>query len=361
MSNTTAKRSRRRRARTLAEKRGLPPGTPVYTGDVEGVPVHVQVIDYAPDRLDELEVDDAQRLSSYRDEASVTWINLDGIHQADQVQAIARIFDLHPLWMEDILNPQGRPKAEVLDDKVLVVARMVHRVEGVVNTEQVALVLGPGWVLTFQEQAGDVWESLRSRIRQGKGRIRKMKADYLMHALLDDIVDAYFVALEEVESRVDGLEAAALDPSTRIDNAAIFALKQELADFRRAVWPMRESVSALLKADGGPISAAVVPYLRDVYDHVVQVMDILESSRERVVGVYELHLSVTSHRLNDIMKVLTLVSTIFIPGTFVAGVYGMNFKHMPELEWEYGYPFAWAVMLGLGALGGIWAWRRRWL
>ncbi|MCB9676103.1 MAG: magnesium/cobalt transporter CorA [Alphaproteobacteria bacterium] len=361
MTSTTTKRSRRRRSRLLGDKRGLPPGTPVYTGDVKDVPVEVRVLDYDTDGHREHREGDIQKLAEYHSDASVTWINLDGVHQVDQVATICRAFGIHPLWMEDILNPSGRPKAEILEDRVLVVARMVHRSEDRLVSEQVSMVLGPGFVLTFQERAGDVWEPLRERIRGGNGRIRKMRADYLLHALLDDIVDHYFVALEDLESRVDGLEANALDPNGRVDMTAIFDVKSELADFRRSVWPMRESVSSLLKAEGGPIDASVTPYFRDLYDHVVQVMDILETSRERVVGVYELHLAVTSYRLNDIMKVLTIVSTIFIPATFVAGVYGMNFDHMPELHWGFGYPFAWLLMLGSAGVGGYWVYTRRWL
>ena len=249
----------------------------------------------------------------------------------------------------------------MIDDRVLVIARMVRIEDGVLHSEQVSMVLGKGWVLTFQERPGDVWESLRTRIRVGNGRVRRMNSDYLLHALLDQIVDHYFLSLEQLEGRVDGLEALAIDGDKRLDLGIIFELKNELAEFRRTVWPMRESIAALLRMEDGPIGGVVLPYFRDLYDHVVQVMDILETSRERVVGVYELHLAVTSHRLNDIMKLLTIVSTIFIPMTFIAGVYGMNFQHIPELQWDYGYLYVWALMLGTAAIGAVVVYSRRWL
>ena len=241
------------------------------------------------------------------------------------------------------------------------VARGASLAGGALTTAQVSVVLGKTWVLTFQEESSEIWNALRDRIRRGTSRVRKMQVDHLLHALLDDVVDHYFVALEHFEARADDLEDVALRPDRRLDMRAIFELKAQLSDFRRAVWPTREAVAALLRVQDGPIGSSARPYFSDLYDHVVQVMDILENSQERVIGVYELHLAVTGHRLNDIMKVLTIVSTIFIPMTFVAGVYGMNFDHIPELHWQYGYAFAWALMLGAACVAGAVVVRRQWL
>jgi magnesium transporter len=296
----------------------------------------------------------------YRNSDTVTWVNMVGVHEVEAVQAVCHALQIHPLWIEDIVNPHGRPKVDSLEGLVFVVARMMVPEGEKVRTEQISILLGPEWVLTFQEREGDVWEPLRERIRLGKGRIRSMGADYLLHALLDDVVDNYFICLELLETRVDHLEARAIDPEAAVDLGAVFSLKNELADFRRSAWPMRETMHGLLRLDS-TLSVEVLPYYRDLSDHIVQVMDALEANRERVVGVYELHLAVTGHRLNDIMKVLTIVSTIFIPMTFVAGVYGMNFKNMPELEWTYGYPAAWVVMLGCALGGGVWVYGKRWL
>jgi magnesium transporter len=355
----TATRTQRRRHRST--KVGAPPGTPIYTGESSDAPVHVRVIDYNEANAHEHDAFRTEELRKYRDDTSVTWINLDGIHQVDQVQAVCKAFDVHPLWVEDIVNPHGRPKVDQIDDQVFVLARMVRTQDGVAETEQVSIVMGKGWILTFQQRAGDVWDGLRQRIRMGNGRVRKLKSDYLLHALMDNIVDHYFLALEEIEMKVDVLEGQALDPDANVKLTDVFALKAELAEFRRSVWPMREAISSMLRNDDGPVGRDIQPFFRDLYDHVIQVMDILETSRERIVGVYELHLAVTSHRLNDIMKILTIVSTIFIPMTFVAGVYGMNFDAMPELHWSYGYPMAWLLMLGTGIGGALWMTSRKWL
>lgn len=355
------RRHRRRRANKQAQKRGLPPGTAVYTGDIEpGTPIEVSVIDFDAERVEELHASDAAQLPAFDSTESVTWLNVDGIHEVERVQAVTQAFGVHPLWVEDIVNPHSRPKTEVHEGRLLVIARMVALDPEGARTEQISLVLGPGWVLTFQERPGDVWGPLRERIRLNNGRVRRMAADYLLHALLDDVVDHYFLALEQLEEQVEQLEVRAIDPKQRVGIADIFALKQELAEFRRAVWPLREAVNVLMRTED-PITPAVQPYFRDLYDHLLQVLDIHESGRDRIVGIYELKLAVNGARLNDIMKVLTLVSTVFIPMTFIAGVYGMNFEHMPELGWRYGYAYVWALMLGSAAMGAGLAWQQRWL
>lgn len=362
MSPLVNGRRRRRRAKRHARQAGAIPGTAIYTGDIEAdVPVAVNILDFTAESFDEVEGSDTGALTRLGKSQSVTWINLDGIHDVEPVEQVCKSLGVHPLWVEDIVNPGSRSKTETIGDQVFVVARMVRLVDERIHSEQVSLVMGPGWVLTFQERPGDVWSGLRERIRRGEGRVRRMKADYLLHALLDAIVDHYFLALEYTETLVDGMEAHVIDPNTRLELTSIFALKNELADFRRTVWPMREAIGSLLKLEEGPISERVLPFYRDLYDHILSVMDILETSRDRVVGVFELHLAVSGARLNDIMKVLTIVSTIFIPMTFIAGVYGMNFDHIPELHWSYGYLYVWALMLGSAAVGGGLVVSRRWL
>lgn len=355
-------RRRRRRAKRHARQLGAVPGTAIYTGDVEaGVPVAVDVLDFTPDAIVETQGSDTEALTRLGKAESVTWINLDGIHDVGPVEQVCRALRVHPLWVEDIVNPASRSKTETIDDQVLVIARMVRLVDDRIHTEQVAIVMGPGWVLTFQERPGDVWTGLRERIRRNEGRVRRMKADYLLHALLDAIVDHYFLVLEFTETLVDGLEAQAIDPRSTLKLTDIFTLKNELADFRRTVWPMREAIGSLLRLEDGPFDERVLPFYRDLYDHILSVMDILETSRDRVVGVFELNLAVSGARLNDIMKVLTIVSTIFIPMTFIAGVYGMNFDHIPELHWSYGYLYVWSLMLGSAAVGAGVVISRRWL
>jgi magnesium transporter len=360
----TPSRARRRRSRAAALKQGLPPGTPVYAGEeLPDVAVAVRVMDYSAAEVQESDALRTDELKPHRDSPTVTWINLDGIHQVEQVQAVCRTFGVHALWVEDILNPSSRPKTEVMDDKILVITRMARAARDPsagLSTEQVAMVLGPSWVLTFQEQAGDVWDALRQRIRSGGGRIRRMRADYLLHALLDAVVDHYFISLEALEGRVDTLEDGALD-GLPVDLRRVHEQRRELAAFREVVWPTREAIAALLKRDSEAIGQDILPYYRDLYDHVVQVMDILETSRERLVGVFELHLAVNGHQLNQIMRVLTVVSTVFIPLTFIAGVYGMNFKHMPELEWAWAYPAVWALMVATALGMAHWFRTRQWM
>jgi magnesium transporter len=367
--SSNQRRRRRRHARSAAQKLGAAPGTPIYIGEARTEPVHVSVIDYDAEGIRTVEANSTSELHQYRDPSTVTWINLDGVHQVDQVQALCRAFGVHPLWVEDIVHTKTRPKADQIDDQVLVIARMLRPRDEeadspdhdlVTEIEQVAMVMGDGWVLTFQERPGDAWEPVRQRIQSGNGRVRRMRSDYLLYALLDALVDHYFLALEGVEARVDTFEAIALDPDKRVSLQDVFELKGELAEVRRAVWPMRETVNGLLRSDG-PMRSEIQPFVRDLYDHVVQVMDIVETSRERIVGVYELHIAIAGHRLNDIMKILTIVSTIFIPMTFVAGVYGMNFDHMPELHWAWGYPFAWVLMLGSGLGGAVFMITRKWV
>ncbi len=357
-------RPKRRRTRAAAKKQGAPPGAAIYAGDeLPDFAVSVRVLDYSTTEVQESDALGTDRLRELRDTATVSWVNLDGVHQVEQVKAIGKTFGIHALWLEDILNPASRPKTEVMDDKVLVITRMVRATEDsqtILETEQVAMVLGPTWVLPFQERPGDVWDALRQRIRTGGGRIRRMQADYLLHALLDAVVDHYFVALEVLEGRVDVLEDVALN-GQNVDLRRVHELRRELAAFREVVWPTREAISALLKRDTEAISADIQPYYRDLYDHVVQVMDILETSRERLVGVFELHLAVNGHQLNQIMRVLTVVSTVFIPLTFIAGIYGMNFKYMPELDWQWAYPTVWVLMVGVAVSMGYWFRTRQWM
>jgi len=364
MSIASRRRRRRQSIQAARQKAGAPPGTAIYTGEtLPDTPITVQILDYDPESVQELEAANTNELGPYQTRDRVTWINLDGIHRAEEVQALGKAFGVHPLWIEDVLNPTSRPKAEVYQDRVLVITRMALTTDdpnNPVNIEQVSLVLGPGWVLTFQEHPGDVWGAVRDRIRAGGGRVRRRREDYLLHALLDAVVDHYFTALEALEAQVDALEDEALSIMD-VDLKKVYALKGELAAFRQVVWPTREAVGALLRVEGEAIQPETVPYFRDLYDHVVQVMDILETSRERVMSAFELHLAITGHRLNEIMRVLTVVSTVFIPLTFIAGVYGMNFRYMPELDQPWAYPAVWVLMLSMAAGMGIWFKTRRWM
>ncbi len=346
-----------RRRIQQSKKQDTPPGSPVYNGEDRDVVVKVEVLDYDSDGLREHKVETISQLASLQQTQTVTWVNLDGIHRAERVQAICKLLDIHPLWMEDILNPGSRPKMEVYGGKLFVVVKML-RASG--ELEQVSIVMGEGVVVTFQERPGDAWQPLRARIRSGQGRIRQRGADYLLHALLDAIVDRYFLTLEEQVCSIDRLEDAAM-AGTDIPLAEIYQRKSELVEIRNAVWPMRELGSAILRGEGDRVSPETMPYFRDLYDHIVQVMDMLETCRERTMSLFELRLAVDGMRLNENMRVLTVISSMFIPLTFIVGVYGMNFQHMPELSWQWAYPAVWAVMIVMSIGMLLWFRTRRWL
>jgi len=265
--------------------------------------------------------------------------------------------------MEDVLDTTQRPKSEDFDDHVFLVLKMLKLNGGdlSLDAEQVSMVLGSNFVLTFQERPGDVFESVRERLRSNKGRIRKMGADYLAYSLMDAIVDNYFLILEKLGDKIEILEEEVVgnpDPGVRRE---IYALKRELIFLRRSVWPLREVISALERGESSLFTPATLLYMRDVYDHTIQVVDTLESYRDTVSGLVDLYMSSISNRMNDIMKVLTIIATIFIPLTFIAGIYGMNFEFMPELKWRFGYPAAWALMLSMAAVMFSFFRNKRWL
>ena len=250
--------------------------------------------------------------------------------------------DFHPLVLEDILNTDQRPKMEEYGDYLYIVLKMLHdKGKGnQIEAEQVSLVLGPNFVFSFQESGGDVFDQIRERLRTGKGRLRKMGADYLAYTLVDAIVDYYFVILEKLGERIELLEEELVAHPRTETLKEIHTLKREMIFLRKAVWPLREVISGLQRGESPLVQKTTGIYLRDVYDHTIQVIDTIETFRDMLSGVLDIYLSSVSNRLNPVMKVLTIIATVFMPLTFLAGVYGMNFKYMPELEWRWGYPVA---------------------
>ncbi|MFO7899381.1 MAG: magnesium/cobalt transporter CorA [Planctomycetota bacterium] len=341
---------------------GLPPGTLVHVGDPRTATVGIRVIDYSPSDVRESEVSPEQ-CGRFLDSNTVTWINVDGIHDLDLIGALGREFKLHPLLLEDVANTRQRPKVDEYEGRLFIVLKMLYVQEddGSVDAEQVSLVVGRNFVISFQERPGDVFEPIRDRIRRAKGRIREAGADYLAYALIDAVVDNYFLILEGVGDRIEELEESVVsDPDTELLRG-IRRLKREAMLLRRSVWPLREVVSALCRGESPLVRADTLPYLRDVYDHTIQVADTIESFRDLIGGLRDAYLTVISNRMNEVMKVLTIIATIFIPLTFVAGIYGMNFEHMPELKYPWAYPAVWAVML-LVAIGMVIYFKtRKWL
>jgi magnesium transporter len=283
----------------------------------------------------------------FRDTLSVTWLDVDGTHDIETIRKLGECYGLHPLVQEDILNTDQRPKLEDYGDYLYIVLKMLSHDErsGEIRSEQVSLILGRSFVISFQEgKEGDVFGPIRERIRSGKGRIRKTGADFLAYSLIDAVVDSYFVIMEKLGESVDILEERLVDRPSPETLHGIHALKKEMIFLRKSVWPLREVIGALERGDSGLIQEPTRAYLRDVYDHTIQVIETIETFRDMVTGMLDIYLSSLSNRLNEVMKVLTIIATLFMPLTFLAGVYGMNFRRMPELEWPWGYPAVLGIM-----------------
>ncbi|WP_437324676.1 magnesium/cobalt transporter CorA [Sorangium sp. So ce381] len=344
---------RPRRARLVHEP---PPASPPGTLVIEETQrPKIFVIDYDAEVVSEKEIQRVDECIPYLtdDRPSITWVDVRGLGHKGTFERLGEIFRVHPLALEDMVNVPQRPKADVYGgEHVLIIARMVQVNERcVLRTEQLAILVGKSFVLTVQEEADwDVMEAVRERIRTGRGTIRERGADYLAYALLDAVVDGFFPVLERLGEHIEDLEVEVIDAKRRMSKP-IHDLKRDLLTLRRAIWPQRDLVNALLREDNPIIAKDTRLYLRDTYDHAVQLMDMVETYRELSSGLMDLHLSGISNKMNEIMKVLTIISTIFLPVTAIAGIYGMNFHHetspynMPELDWYYGYPFVWLLML----------------
>jgi magnesium transporter len=332
---------------------GLPPGSLVHVGDRKIEHTKITLFDYSLERWEEKPLDDVKLSFPLKETSSVTWVNVDGIHQTDLLEKLGTGFGLHPLVLEDILNTEHRPKYEDYDDYLFAVLKMLSFDDqtGDIHAEQISLVLGPKFVLSFQERIGDVFEGVRGRIRSGKGRIRSMGPDYLAYALIDSIVDSYFIILEKIGDRIELLEEELISHPTPNTLQTIHRFKRQMILLRRSVWPLREIIKELQREGSPLIGESTDIFLRDVYDHTIQVAETVETYRDIISGMIDIYLSNMSNRMNEVMKVLTIIATIFIPLTFIAGVYGMNFRNMPELEWRWGYPAAWLLMLAI--FGGM--------
>ena len=329
------------------KKAGASPGTLVHIGDQKVDETRITLIDYDEAHLQERVLDGIEEAFPLKDLPTVTWINIDGLHEIDIIEKVGQHFNIHPLVLEDIINTGQRPKTEEFEDVIFVVLKMLHynAKSEKIESEQFSLVLGPNFLISFQEIQGDVFKTVRERIRKPKTRIRKAGCDYLAYALIDAIVDHYFVILEALGDKMEDLEAELLDDPTRNTVEIIHEMKQEMIYMRKHIWPIREIINGLVKSESSLIQEQMHVYFRDVYDHTIQVIDTIESYRDILAGMLDIYLSTVSNRMNEVMKVLTIIATIFIPITFIAGVYGMNFKFMPELEWRGGYFMVWGIVI----------------
>ncbi len=332
-------------ARKGRSKVGLPPGTLVYTGPDTDQPSRLSALRYDAETCEFREVEEVSDLSGMRGNGTL-WVNLDGVHDTARVAALGELFGIDSLVLEDVVRLGQRPKLETYEGYLFIVVRMFiyEEEQDNVRHEQLGVVLGPDWVLTFQEQSGDIFEPVRQRLRDGIGRIRTWGADYLAYALLDTVVDHVFVVLEQISDRIDDVEAVVIRGAGEDVVTAIHRMKRENLFLRKSAWPLREVVGAMGRVDNGLVSDRLHPFLRDLHDHVVEVVDTMETLRDMLGSLLDVHLSTVSNRMNEVMKVLTIITTIFVPLTFVAGVYGMNFQYMPELHVRWAYP---AVLAGM--------------
>jgi magnesium transporter len=346
----------------MSKKTGLPPGALVHIGEKRVEKVKITIVDYDETHFQEKEAKTIEECLALKDKPTVMWINVDGLHQVEILEQLGDCLGVHPLVLEDILNTGQRPKIEDFGDYIFVVLKMLYddKSNGIA-TEQISLILGPNFVVSFQEREGDVFNPIRERIRRVRGRIRKMGADYLAYTLLDSIVDSYFIVLEKLGEKIELLEEELVTNPTTETLQTIHDLKTEMVFLRKSVWPLREIISGLERGESALIQESTGIYLKDVYDHTIQVIDTVETFRDMVSGMLDIYLSSVSNRMNEVMKVLTIIATIFIPLTFIAGIYGMNFQYMPELGWRWGYLMVWLVMLVIGALMLVYFRRRRWL
>jgi magnesium transporter len=346
-----------------SQKAGLPPGSPVHVGERKAEEVKITLIDYDQTNYEEREIETIEESLPFKETPTVTWINIDGLHEVNIIEKIGGHFGLHPLVQEDIVHTGQRPKFENLDEHIFVILKMFHYREDVdeVEAEQVSIILGSNFVISFQEQEGDTFNFVRDRLRKSKGRIRRMGPDYLAYALIDSIVDNYFSLLERYGEKIEVLEEElTANPSIETLNT-IHHFKKEIMLLRRSVWPLREVIGGLQREESSLIGDAIMVFIRDLYDHTIQVIDSIDTLQEILSGLQDLYLSSVSNKMNEVMKVLTIFASIFIPLTFMAGIYGMNFEFMPELKVRWAYPALWVAMITV-ALGLLTFFRRRkWL
>jgi magnesium transporter len=366
--NDLVRRRMRLLARVLLGRRtskmaGLSPGSLVHIGEKKTEAVTIHAFDYDEKSVAEKTITDPAECRPFRESPQVTWVQVTGLHEPKVIETIGQMFDIHPLIQEDILNTEQRPKVEIFDDYLYVVLKVlnVEKACGSVDMEQVSLIVGSNYVLSFHERPCEVLDSVRERIRTGKGQVRRLGADYLAYRLIDAIVDNYFVVMEDLSERTEALEDKVLVDGHQDTLHEIYILKREIILIRKAVWPLRELVGTLLRGETKLIRKNTQVYLRDVYDHVVQAIDTVETFRDIMSGLMDIYLSSISNRLNGIMKVLTMIATLFIPLTFLTGLYGMNFGWMPPKDEMWGFPAILIIMASV-AIGMLLFFRRkRWL
>ncbi|MCX7156221.1 MAG: magnesium/cobalt transporter CorA [Rhodocyclales bacterium] len=365
MTTSKPNRSRARAAKRLSQaaKVGLAPGALIHLGERKTEQPTITLIEYGDAELAEYCFTSIEEAKAYQPRLPVLWLNVHGLHEPTVLAEIGRRFKLHPLVLEDILNTNQRPKIDDYGDYLFMVARFfeIDSESNQINSDQVSVILGRDFVLTFQERPSGRFDPVRERLRQDRGQIRKLGADYLAYSLLDAIVDRYFTILESIGERTEELEDMMLERPKPGSLQAVHQLKRETLTMRRSIWPLREVINSLTRADDRFFRPETRPYLRDVYDHTVHAIESLEANRDVIGGMLDIYLSAVSNRVNQEVRALTVVAIIFMPATLISGIFGMNFKVMPPLDWPNGFLIAIGMMVAVATTLSVIFWRRRWL
>ncbi len=343
----------------LARKLGKAPGTLVHVGDKKAVDVNVRLITYSVDSFEDNRSDGLTRAMGTSDEETNRWLIISGLHDVQQIDDVCKRFGVHPLTTEDILNTAQRPKIEVFDHYVMMVLKLPSYDGNELTDDQISMVVGSDYLLLFEEKQSNTLAPVIARLRNDKGRLRKSGCDYLAYAIIDLIVDCSFPVLEALGDQIEEIEDALIAGSADSTIGDLHGFKSKIIHLRKQLSPLRDIISRLKKEDIDLISESTRPFLNDVNDHIAQILDTVESYKEMSAGLTDLYLSLMGNRTNEAMKVLTIIATIFIPMTFIVGVYGMNFRHMPELEWEHGYLFVWVLIVAVAAAMFIWFKRKK--
>lgn len=350
-------------SRGRAKKTGMLPGALVHVGEQKVDQVSISLTHYSDNRLVEEEFDDIKACFPYLELDGVKWISVRGLHDIEVIRELGNFLDLHPLLQEDLLNTELRPKVDANERCIVCIMKSftLNQESDALKVEQVSIILGENFVISLEEQAEDLFVLIRERIRNNRGKIRKSGADYLAYALIDILVDQYFEVLDVLGEQLQDLEDRLASDQDEEAIKNIHYKKKQVIFLRRSIWPLRGIINYFVKEDTGLIKPETVIYLRDIYDHTVEIVETIEIYRENLSGILDIYLTSVNNRMNEVMKVLTVIATIFIPLTFIAGVYGMNFMYMPELHWWWAYPTVLAIMAGVGVLMILFFRRKKWL
>jgi magnesium transporter len=356
-------KTKKKRSKIQNKKVGQAPGSIIYTGKKLEQKFFIESFNYNKDTYQEKELPNVEEAFEYKASLPVSWLNINGLNHVDQIEKIGNHYDIHPLVLEDIVNTAQRPKIDEYEDYLFIVLKMLYYDDNEnIVPEQVSFILGKNYVLTFQESEGDVFDNVRERIRHGKGRIRTMESDYLLYALIDAVVDHYFVIIETLGNKIEDLESDVFD-GVQEDTIPkqIQNLKREILRVRRAIFPLREVISRIERHESPLVNDKTTAFFRDIYDHIIQVSENIDIYREMIWSLMDMYMTTISNKMNEVMKVLTIMASIFIPLTFFAGIYGMNFDYIPELKFKYSYFILWGIFILIVIGMVIYFRRKKWL